>query len=245
MNLKNQDLATFPAPPSVIRTLIKGFNVVATHIYLILLPVILDLVLWLGPQLKIDAILEPFFAFVRESVQKPPADFLATLTEIQTNLNLFMVLRTYPVGVFSLFTNAVSNQTPWGVKTVINLVSGENALLLILAFNVLGILFGVFYFRAVAQTAVEVKNGSSLPRQILNVFLLNIAWSLVGIFVFVVASVMMFLLTFIGDPIRTVLGFVLTIPLAWVLMFAYYSFYPFFISSASLMDALRRGWRGL
>ena len=38
-------------PPRIFKSILAGFNTVANHIYLIILPVLIDMVLWLGPKL--------------------------------------------------------------------------------------------------------------------------------------------------------------------------------------------------
>src|SRR3990172_6063176 len=48
-----------PRPPGLAATLAKGFDAIATHITIILLPVLLDLFLWLGPKLRLQTLLEP------------------------------------------------------------------------------------------------------------------------------------------------------------------------------------------
>jgi len=59
MNIKidNQKLA----PPRLIPTLLEGFNTVANHIGLILFPLGLDLLIWFGPQLKLEKLLTPIY----------------------------------------------------------------------------------------------------------------------------------------------------------------------------------------
>jgi len=45
--------------PRLIPTLVAGFNTVASHIGLILIPLLLDLVIWLGPKIKIQTLGQP------------------------------------------------------------------------------------------------------------------------------------------------------------------------------------------
>src|SRR5512146_2978933 len=58
-------------PPQLIQSLVGGFNAVASHIYLIALPVILDIVLWFGPHIRLKALMEPvmldMLSFMREN----------------------------------------------------------------------------------------------------------------------------------------------------------------------------------
>ena len=45
-----------PPPPGVISSIKAGFDTIATHITAILLPLLLNLFLWLGPRLRMDAL---------------------------------------------------------------------------------------------------------------------------------------------------------------------------------------------
>ncbi|PKN90066.1 MAG: hypothetical protein CVU45_04470, partial [Chloroflexi bacterium HGW-Chloroflexi-7] len=44
-------------PPKLFPTLLKGFNTIANHWYLILFPVVIDALLWLGPKLKVKTLM--------------------------------------------------------------------------------------------------------------------------------------------------------------------------------------------
>jgi hypothetical protein len=46
-------LESLPPPPNVIGSLRAGFDAVSSHVVLILLPLILDVFLWLGPRLSV------------------------------------------------------------------------------------------------------------------------------------------------------------------------------------------------
>jgi hypothetical protein len=41
------------APPRMMNAIIAGFNIVANNLALLVLPIVIDLYLWLGPQVKI------------------------------------------------------------------------------------------------------------------------------------------------------------------------------------------------
>ena len=45
-----------PPPPGVINSIKAGFDAIAAHITAILLPLLLNLFLWLGPRLRVDSL---------------------------------------------------------------------------------------------------------------------------------------------------------------------------------------------
>ena len=54
-------IETLPPPPGVVGSLRAGFDAIASNLTVILLPLVLDLFLWLGPRLHIDRLFQPIF----------------------------------------------------------------------------------------------------------------------------------------------------------------------------------------
>ena len=48
----------FPAPPRLFKTLVAGFDTITNHIPLLLLPIGLDLLIWLSPHLRLKALID-------------------------------------------------------------------------------------------------------------------------------------------------------------------------------------------
>src|SRR5215211_467087 len=65
-----QKLETLPPPPGVIGSLKAGFDVVAGHVFLILIPLLLDLFLWLGPRLSVSKVLGPVYSLLFEQARR-------------------------------------------------------------------------------------------------------------------------------------------------------------------------------
>jgi len=59
IRMKTPTEVTETTMPRLIPTLVAGFNTVASHIGLILIPLLLDLVIWLGPKIKIQTLGQP------------------------------------------------------------------------------------------------------------------------------------------------------------------------------------------
>lgn len=101
-------MENLPPPPGVISSIKAGFDTIATHITAILLPLLLNLFLWLGPRLRMDAL----FDLVKgDAIQiwktggVPADDIQRVLTWYNANIpnfNLFWLLRTLPIGISSL-----------------------------------------------------------------------------------------------------------------------------------------------
>lgn len=147
------------APPRIIPSIVEGFNVIASHIYIILFPICLDLFLWLGPLVKIK---KYFFPLIVEAAQissaaygEQAAGFVESTREIWSYIldqfNLLFNLRTFPVGIPSLIIGYVDSATPFGAPLAIELESGSTILVWFLVFLVIGLFIGSVYFALVAS----------------------------------------------------------------------------------------------
>jgi hypothetical protein len=90
-------------PLGVIGSITAGFEIISRHVWLIALPVLLDLLLWLGPRLSVAPLLERIVALLAS--QPVPDSTTARQVELATDLlrefgaqfNLFSLLNTLPL----------------------------------------------------------------------------------------------------------------------------------------------------
>jgi hypothetical protein len=116
----NAEPVKLPPPPGLITTLVRGFDSVANHVLVILPPILLDLFLWLGPHLRLKSFLQPFLEQLPSMAKALPANLSnpaaiqQAWTSFMDQFNLFIILRTFPVGVTSLLSLQMPGQTPLG-----------------------------------------------------------------------------------------------------------------------------------
>ncbi|MGB7874463.1 MAG: hypothetical protein WBL25_08765 [Anaerolineales bacterium] len=197
---------TLPPPPGVIGSLRAGFDAIASNLTVILLPLVLDLLLWLGPRLRI----EPLFQLIFDEMTRyarfsgiPAADLSmlqensSLLLEQLQQYNLFSALRTFPIGVFSLMSGSMPVSTPWGAPSIIQVDSVFTLLGWFMLLTLVGWLCGGLFFRWVSL----VVRDSSQP--------LDIRFRQ-SIFQTILLSVLYFILAFIiGTPILIVLALII------------------------------------
>jgi hypothetical protein len=158
-------------PPELIHSLVGGFSAVANNIYLILLPVALDLLLWFAPHLRVKALMEPDFnEMIRLLRETSPANVLALLDSLQNSFkltlgqfNLFSFLSTFPLGVPSLIAGQRPMQTPVGTPLILEVHSYGQYFTLWIGLSLLGLVLGSIYFANVAQVCgkLAVQEGAS------------------------------------------------------------------------------------
>ncbi len=174
-----------PPPPGLIPSLAAGFEAVASHITVITLPVLLDLFLWLGPRLRLKELFRPFI----ESIPLMPVPPMPDLPELGTvqqmwsdffdRFNLFMLLRTYPVGTSSLLSLQMPTVSPLGAPAALDAGPFLPALGWSLLLILVGLLLGSLYFHAVSGAAFKRQTEAGLKlalRASGQVILLSLVW---------------------------------------------------------------------
>jgi hypothetical protein len=157
MNMAQAQLK-MPAPPQgVIASLAAGFETVNTRLELILLPLALDLFLWLGPHLTIEPLVQRMLALLSapagaDSTTLRNLQILrAALQEYGGSFNLFSVLSTAPLGLPSLIAGRGPTASPLGPAMTWPVDSFGVYLLLLGAFLLAGLFLGALYLGGIAQ----------------------------------------------------------------------------------------------
>jgi hypothetical protein len=157
--MKNPNSNPTGTPPRLIPTLIKGFNTIANHWYLILFPFILDTLLWLGPKISIKTIFSGLVTLMKDYMQQAtPASMQTTLQaskplldQLLNQFNLATALRTLPIGVPSLMARELSMKSPLGTGLVYDLPSIQWFFAVLGLLSLVGFFLGSIYFLLVAQ----------------------------------------------------------------------------------------------
>jgi hypothetical protein len=161
--------AETPLPPKILQTFKIGFDIVANHIYLIWMPLVLDLFLWFGPHIRLNSLLQPLLDEMRklppmDNVQmnemvKAGQQYWSILAE---HLNLASFLRTYPIGVPSIMFSIAPIQTPLGNAQMVEVGGPLSALAWWGLFGLLGLVATAFYYNSLART-VNHTTGPDSP----------------------------------------------------------------------------------
>ncbi len=188
--------------PKIIPSLRAGFDAVANHIWLILLPVLVDLLIWLGPHLAVQKLIEPLLlqmsqmpvmenSAMTESINAAQAIW-STISE---HFNLTMALRSFPVGTPSLMSNWLPLATPFGKPIVVEVQSTVDAIGWWLILSLIGLMIGSLFFSLVARVTGKDKlpiNAGSLGW---------VTWQSLLMVIFVVAAIAL-----LSIPVLVVLG---------------------------------------
>ena len=230
-----------PPPPGLIATLMRGFDSVANHVLLILPPVLLDLFLWLGPHLRLKTFFQPIIDQLPTLAKSFPASFpdLATVQQewlaVINQFNLFVILRTFPVGVTSLLSLQSPGQTPLGIPANIDAGSFFGicgwALLLIL----LGWLVGSLYYYWISRVALKLET-HPLWKSVKQAVFLSIIWVGILLILGLPASLLISTISLFSPLLGEIMLFAAALLVVWLLMPIFFSVHGIFTLQ---LDAFR------
>lgn len=220
--MDKSELQVLPAPPKLIASLRAGFDAIANQIGVILIPIAIDLLLWIGPHLQVKTLLNQYFnSLLSESslITRQTGDVLSAVTDalrsIAAQFNLLSFLRTIPVGVPSLMASRQPLQNPYGSPELIDITNPVMVIGVILGLVILGLAFGSIYFILVARVSLR---SMTEPRNIIR------EWAWASLQVISLTAAMLLLFVIISTPSSCVISAIalIGIPLGQFAFFLYF-----------------------
>jgi len=145
-------------PIGVLASLAKGFDRVAARPVLILPPLVLDLLLWLGPRLGVA----PFVRSTAQGLTVPPgADAMVQqqissiqeiFSELAVRLNLLRSLSSLPAGIPSVMAGQMPSSAPMQIGPQVELADPLAIFGLWLMLTLIGLGLGTWYHRTIAAS---------------------------------------------------------------------------------------------
>ena len=159
-------------PMGPLACITTGFEIIARAPWLAVLPVLLDLFLWLGPRLSVAPILQgikAFFVQWREvggavpDVGEGYALLGQILDELSGSFNLFSLLNPAPLlGVPALMPARLTALNPMGAQPAIEITSLLLLTVMALALGLIGLGLGAYFLGSVGRRVIA-ETESPLP----------------------------------------------------------------------------------
>ncbi len=242
---------TLPPPPGILGSLRTGFDAVAGNVSVILMPLALDLLLWLGPHLSMDRVMQPVlatFSTLAAGNGLKPDDIQTSLdlySKFFQSFNLLVILRTFPVGISSLMSGNMPTNTPWGVPAVWELISPSQVLGITLLLIFVGWVLGGLYFRWVAALAIPGLTPENQPRAtraILQTVVYAVVWSVISWAVGLPLAILLYILftvnAMLGEGVLLLLG-VLSM---WLVVPIFFSPHGIFVRKQNALASILSGF---
>jgi hypothetical protein len=180
-------LESLPPPPGVVGSIRAGFDAIASHFLVILLPLALDLWLWLGPHLSLEIFFKPILVDFRKMAGAggmSAADIDQMLKMYDTlfhEFNLFSMLRAFPIGIFSLMTGTMPLATPFGGPIIWQVSTAENLMAILLGLTLAGWLGGGLFFYWVSAIVIPAEDDRIRSLQaVLQTAFFSLVWMVVS-----------------------------------------------------------------
>ncbi len=237
-------------PPRLISSIAAGFNTVANHIYLILFPVALDLLLWLGPHVRIKALFEPFVAqfpsLLADVNVADKANLIKSWVELWKafleHFNMLSLLRVFPVGITSLFSSTGPIATPFGTPPAYEIKSAVGLFGAWLILTAIGIAGGSLFFSEIARWSEEEPVPFSFQRmiwQLVQIFLLAVALVVILMIFSIPTSMMLTVLMMFSPGLAQISLFFLILLLLWLLVPLVFAPHGVFIYKQNVLTSMR------
>ena len=239
-----------PESPNVLKSIRNGFDAITKHLFLLLFPIGLDLVLWFAPHLRIKTQIEGVIAEMNELSALLSPDFGEMVEAGQEiwliaaeRINLFITLRSYPVGIFSLFTSIMPVENPIGNTIFWDINQLSIAAIISLGLFLIGLAFGGLYFSSVRQAALfdEVKWRTILrewPRISIQSFLLSLMLFILFLGILVLGSCTATGITFFSVTLGQLVIILFGIVSFWLI-------FPLFFSPHGIFSQGQKAWKSM
>jgi len=237
MNQKSETLKF--EQPRLFGSLLAGFNSVANHAWVILLPLVIDLLLWFTPRLRVDQLVLPTLQKALEQSQQISGTDIETMTlvgdyfrTILENFNLGGAIRSYPIGVPSLMAGLGPSKTPFGEIQVIQVASVGIATLICVGLIFLGlILGGIFFYQIVGIT--RDPNTPTLEHTIFwkigQTLIMTFGLFLVSLIVLIPGMLIISLITLISPLLGQLSIFLYLFLIFWFIVPWFYAYHGIFV----------------
>src|SRR5512143_206792 len=228
-----QKLEDFPPPPGVMGSLRAGFDAVASHVGLILLPAVLDVFLWLGPRLSVNGLVNPVLTLILDQARLSvtSAGDLKQFTQTQVliretvaHFNLLSLLskvQIFPVGVSSLLAQKMSIETPFGSQQVVEISSSPLFVGLTFLLVVFGWMLGGLYFRWVSGIVLgEAKREMEISstRAIVQTLILSLIWMVALMALLIPVTLILFVLVMLSPALASGAVFLMLLLSFWLIV---------------------------
>lgn len=225
MMRKNEELAP---PPGVWRTIAAGFDLTTKHLWLLILPVLLDAFLWLGPRLSSRPIIEQMVSMLPQD--ESLTDITAQLLALAPRTNLFTSLSVPFIGIPVFMVGATPENTPLPTQ-IVEMADPLAWLGLFLLFSIIGVLITAVYFNLIAQT-IRLQDGQPtlvIPQFMervtatwLNLLVLGIMIAIAAIIIYIPLIIVAFVAALISQLLATIVLLIGPVLILWMLIFTYF-----------------------
>ncbi len=202
--------------PGLIATLSAGFELTTHHLWLITLPLFLDIFYWLGPRLSVQSLVEESARILR--TEPAFSETISQIVDLASQINLFTSISIPLIGIPALMSGATPDHTPLS-PALMEVESVFIWLLLFVGLSLIGLMLTTTYLGLISYTLTDQNSELHFRfgQFLRHLFLSTIRLFLLGlVFVFALFVVWIPLL-----PIAVILGLITNSLFIVVMLFGF------------------------
>ncbi|MFW6042249.1 MAG: hypothetical protein ACOC9C_01060 [Chloroflexota bacterium] len=235
--------------PGVLPTLVAGFDTVTAHLWLVLIPILLDLFYWIGPRLSSRRLMLDLVELFREAAVMP--EMTSQLAEMAERTNLFTLVSVPYLGVPGLMAGFVMPAQGPVSPSVREISDPLTWLGLFLALIALGLVVATVYYGLVAAVVREehftVPDVSRflrrLPRYWLRMFGLALALFIIVLAIYLPLMLFTTLVALLSPAAASLVMFGGFAIILWLIFYLSFSMHGILLRQRpvlwALLDSLR------
>ncbi len=250
----NAENVNAPTPPvGVIESLSQGFETVAEHLLLLLLPLLLDLFLWLGPRIDfgpaIDAFLDVYHdqlwvPFVAQAGSGVEQDWNAIAEALTVGLGDKGAQYLPVPGVPILLAGRKSDSLPFGYTPQVFEINTPGDMLGVRILSLVGgLVLGTTYISLIAH---QVRDGhialkrviTRLPGNILEVGILSILVPILVILIYLPFGVLALGFSTFSQKLAVLTNWAGWLLVIWIVLFLVFTVHGLLMNNRGLLGAL-------
>lgn len=238
-----------PVLPTVLDTIKAGLEFTTKHLWLVMIPVLLDGFYWLGPRLSVRPVLETMAGFVVQQAaaagqpETTITEFAEQMKQLAESVNLFSQLNLPLIGIPTLMSGLSPEKTPIQPFSI----ELDNAFLILLVAGILsgiGLGLSALYYGLIAKTirgeAVRISwLWHDLPLLLAKLFGFFLLVGLIAVILFTPFFCMSFLTILISPNLTMLLWFIGAMPAMTLVLYGFFGPHAILLHARPVLIALR------
>jgi hypothetical protein len=235
-------------PQSVIQVLASGFELIIQNPWVIVFPIALDLLIWLGPQISIKPLFDRFLALMSSSAVLPPnvspetmQNFELVKEALQAAGDSFNLVGVIATGIPSLFW--IEPPASAGNRIIVlDVADGLTLFAVLVLLALVGIWLTAVYFELLGRAVHhDVQPNTFVPRTLkgfANLLVLVLGLGVAMIVILFPISLGATVLSLFSQELSSLLVWLVSFFFLWAMLYLAFALPAIFVSGANALQAI-------
>jgi hypothetical protein len=241
--------------PGLGETLKLGFEFTSRRMWLLVLPIVVDVFFWLGPRLSLGNLAQEWITWWQaqldvlgsaETAALVQPELFDQVVDITTQFNLMSQLSVPFLGIPTLMGGIVPEKTPI-MPQVTQIATASSLLNILLVISIAGLIVSGIYFGLIAYAVRgdgdRHRFGRKLPKQTARLIGLAIALLLLIMILYIPVTLVSAVLALLSPALLSAAVLVTIVAIFWLLLFLGFTLPGLFIDDLPILKSVRNSVR--